>query len=87
MSYFTRIEHSPPEPAGALAPSIAARIAAGWRGLLYRRKLRTTERTLLALSDRTLKDIGVHRSEIHSLVRRGDTRMRLGRPLSQNRYD
>ncbi len=86
MLHFTRTDHCPLEEARPATPSIAERIANGWHAMLYRRRLRATERMLAALSDRTLKDIGIHRSEINSLVRNGDTRMRMGRPLSPSRY-
>lgn len=86
MLHFTRTEHCPLAHTTPIRPTLAERIAGTWQTLLYRRRVRATERTLLGLSDRTLKDIGLHRSEIHSLVRNGDTRMRLGRPLSQIRY-
>jgi uncharacterized protein YjiS (DUF1127 family) len=49
---------------------VPARIAnwgrARWQGYLERRKYQKTIRTLNGLDDRTLHDIGVHRSEIES---------------------
>lgn len=76
MLHFTRTDHCALVDEPIASTSIAQRIAAGWQALLYRRKVRATERMLLALSDRTLKDIGIHRSEVHSLVRDGSPRMR-----------
>lgn len=47
-------------------------IAPAWRalveGYMRRRARRIAARNLGAVSDRTLKDIGIHRSEILSLV-------------------
>lgn len=58
-----------------------------WQHLQRRRRLRATEKLLLGLSDRTLKDIGIHRSEVHSLVRNGDRRFERDRwPLSTKYY-
>lgn len=56
-------------------PSAWALLERAWRHLQHRRRRRATEKLLLGLSDRTLKDIGIHRSEIHSLVRDGDPRI------------
>lgn len=86
MLHFTRTDHCPLEESRPATPTIAERIASGWHAFLYRRRVRATERMLLGLSDRTLKDIGIHRSEINSLARNGDTRMRMRRPLSSSRY-
>ncbi len=51
-------------------PGLSTRIAtwshAQWQGYQARRKYRKTVRTLGGLDDRTLHDIGVHRSEIES---------------------
>jgi uncharacterized protein YjiS (DUF1127 family) len=42
----------------------AARIAIAWKGFSKRMRTRDTIAQLRALDDRTLKDIGLHRSEI-----------------------
>jgi uncharacterized protein YjiS (DUF1127 family) len=49
--------------------SLVARLAAGWREILLRRRMKATIYTLHALDDRTLGDIGLDRSEIESVVR------------------
>lgn len=40
-----------------------------WRAYARRVRRRATERTLAGLSDQTLRDIGLHRSEISSVAR------------------
>jgi len=58
-------------------PSIPSRIAAWshaqWQGYQAGRRYRKTVRTLHGLDDRTLHDIGVHRSEIESYAWTGGT--------------
>jgi len=58
---------------GAAATGIEGRFAAAlrrwWRGLDEHRRLRVTVHTLRALSDHTLKDIGLERDEIEPAVR------------------
>jgi uncharacterized protein YjiS (DUF1127 family) len=57
-------------------PSVAAtarpvnRLVIAWRWLQNRRRIRRTERALMELSDHTLKDIGIHRSEAGAVARR-----------------
>jgi uncharacterized protein YjiS (DUF1127 family) len=64
-------------PHAASPASRIVELALGWwhRRRLQRR-LKATARILHALDDRTLKDIGLHRSEIESVVgaRGGDRR-------------
>jgi uncharacterized protein YjiS (DUF1127 family) len=56
------------------------RIARAWRGYWQRRARRATVEVLYSLDDRTLRDIGVGRAEITSLV--------YGRPCDRTRcYD
>lgn len=43
-----------------------------WSGIRHERKVRLTVLSLRALDDRTLKDIGIHRSQIESVARHGD---------------
>lgn len=78
MMLFNRTDKYTTQSSRPMPRDIGSGLLAAWRMLARRRKLRATERTLLALSDRTLKDIGVHRSEIHTLVFDGD-----GRPRNQ----
>lgn len=78
MMFFNRTDKYATRQPRPTMGDIGGGLLAAWRILVRRRKLRATERTLLALSDQTLKDIGVHRSEIHTLVFDGD-----GRPRNQ----
>lgn len=58
-------------------PGVRARIAgwahAQWQSHQARRRYSKTVRTLNGLDDRTLHDIGVHRSEIESYAWTGST--------------
>lgn len=58
--------------ASAPRPNAWTLLERAWHNLQRRRRHRATEKLLLGLSDRTLKDIGIHRSEIPSLMRDGD---------------
>lgn len=60
--------------AATLAARAGSRIANAWRAYWQRRARRVTVEILQSLDDRTLRDIGVGRDEIPSLVygRRGD---------------
>jgi uncharacterized protein YjiS (DUF1127 family) len=53
--------------AGDMAAGAAARIATAWKGFRRRMRARDTIAQLRSLDDRTLKDIGIHRSEILSI--------------------
>jgi uncharacterized protein YjiS (DUF1127 family) len=50
--------------AGGSVAGAAARIAIAWKVFSKRMRTRDTLAQLRALDDRTLKDIGLHRSEI-----------------------
>jgi uncharacterized protein YjiS (DUF1127 family) len=64
----------------ALAPRAGSRIARAWRTYWQRRARRATVDLLHSLDDRTLRDIGVGRNEIASVV--------YGRPGDRTRcYD
>jgi len=53
----------------SLGARLFAALRSGWDRLERRRKLRATIHTLHGLPDRTLKDIGLDRSQIESVVR------------------
>lgn len=73
MLHLTRSDHCA-QPHPRIDIGIVARIAASWQRHLRRRRLKRTEQMLLGLSDRTLKDIGLHRGEIYSAVWRSHDR-------------
>jgi uncharacterized protein YjiS (DUF1127 family) len=63
---------SAPEHLACQAPDATATetwLARWWQVLLQKQRERRTMRALDALSDRTLKDIGIDRSEIESVAR------------------
>lgn len=57
-----------------VASRIAAWGLAQWQGHQERRRYRKTVQTLNGLDDRTLHDIGIHRSEIESYAVHGTGR-------------
>lgn len=80
MLHYTRIEHCPVERAPSSSRRWLSKLGVGWRDYQRRRRLRATEHLLHGLNDRTLKDIGLHRSEIHAAVR-GDPHAQRGGPV------
>jgi len=52
----------------SLVSRLAAHFQNGWREYLQRRRLKATIFTLRGLDDRALRDIGLDRSEIESVV-------------------
>jgi uncharacterized protein YjiS (DUF1127 family) len=54
-------------PASGMAAGAGARVKIAWRGFRKRMRIRDTIAQLRTLDDRTLKDIGIHRSEIVSI--------------------
>jgi uncharacterized protein YjiS (DUF1127 family) len=64
-------------PVQTLATAVAAAAGKWWRAYLRRRERNAAVRELHALDDRTLKDIGINRSEIEWVVGGEDaTRLR-----------
>ena len=64
-------------PVQTLATAVAAAAGKWWRAYLRRRERNAAVRELHALDDRTLKDIGINRSEIEWVVGGQDaTRLR-----------
>jgi uncharacterized protein YjiS (DUF1127 family) len=59
---------------------LAFRLAAAWGAIIRRRRVRRTQRALEELSDRTLHDIGLSRSEISSVARECGARGLRARP-------
>jgi uncharacterized protein YjiS (DUF1127 family) len=57
-------------PAVTTAARAARRMGIWWHRFQKRRRVRRTERALMALSDHTLKDIGIDRSEAGPVARR-----------------
>jgi uncharacterized protein YjiS (DUF1127 family) len=68
MLHFAFIQPRLPATAVAVGYRIASALAAWWHELRQRRRQRETAHLLHALSDRTLKDIGITRSEIDSIA-------------------
>ena len=60
------IEHAPTEmqAARAITARVVAFIVSRWSRYQYRRRCRATDRILRGLSEHTLKDIGISRSDI-----------------------
>lgn len=46
-----------------------SRVGGWWQRFQQKRRIRRTERALMALSDHTLKDIGIDRSEVGPAAR------------------
>jgi uncharacterized protein YjiS (DUF1127 family) len=61
----------------AYRAAAAAHIRTWWQAFVRRRRLRKTAGILESLDDRTLKDIGLDRTEIPSVVSRGCSERRI----------
>jgi uncharacterized protein YjiS (DUF1127 family) len=67
-------------PGRPLRRRVGTAVQKAWRGYWRRRADRATRAILLSLDDRTLKDIGLDRSEVESVVYAGgDRRICVGR--------
>ena len=58
------MEHTAHAPTQMLGTRVISFIVSGWRRYQHRHRSRSTMRILQRLSDHTLKDIGIDRSEI-----------------------
>jgi uncharacterized protein YjiS (DUF1127 family) len=65
-------------PAKSLTHRLAGRLHDAWAAFLAYRIERETVRLLQSLDNRTLKDIGLHRSEIESLAHNPASERRIG---------
>lgn len=63
------VRFNPPMPARSAVGALLVRCGAMLRAAFVEVRHRRTERALASLSDATLKDIGLHRSEIRSVTR------------------
>jgi uncharacterized protein YjiS (DUF1127 family) len=68
MRHFTLITPAGSEHESWIDRGLA-RLAAGWLHFRRERRLKATINGIRGLDDRTLKDIGVDRSEIEAIVR------------------
>ncbi len=68
MRPFTSVSTSHPAHV-KMTRVLASFLAARWRKYRYQRRLRATMRLLQKLDDRSLKDIGLTRSEIEPAIR------------------
>lgn len=66
ISSFVETSHAPASTSLFARLRTAARTV--WQNYLHRRRLKATIQSLGALDDRTLKDIGLSRTEIESVV-------------------
>ena len=64
--------------AGSLTHRLSGRLHDAWAAFLAYRAERETVRMLRSLDNRTLKDIGLHRSEIESLAHNPASERRIG---------
>ena len=69
----------------ALGQRAAAAASKQWQAYALRRLRRAAVKELAALDDRTLKDLGLHRSEIESMVYRTDAAIAPQRALPARR--
>lgn len=78
MMNSLEVSHAPTAPA-SLFGRLAAATVTVWQRYLEHRRLTATVRSLGALDDRTLKDIGLARSEIESVVMTGSRDRKISR--------
>jgi uncharacterized protein YjiS (DUF1127 family) len=68
----------PLRAARTLGRALAAAAGRWWTRYICWRERRAAVRELAALDDRTLKDLGIHRSEIENVISGREARPRLG---------